>query len=66
GTPGKHQVEIVRRDADGMLTRGLCKNTDGTNAAIRPGGGTRLIHSRVQNITGCAKILAHQASIRLK
>ncbi|HBR5503458.1 TPA: BNR-4 repeat-containing protein [Klebsiella pneumoniae] len=32
GTPGKHQVEIVRRDADGTLTRGLCKNTDGTNA----------------------------------
>ncbi|MDG1643470.1 BNR-4 repeat-containing protein [Klebsiella huaxiensis] len=32
GTSGKHQVEIVRRDADGTLTRGLCKNTDGTTA----------------------------------
>lgn len=32
GTTGRHQVEIVRRDADGTLTRGLCKNTDGTIA----------------------------------
>ncbi|WP_371343882.1 BNR-4 repeat-containing protein [Klebsiella quasipneumoniae] len=33
GTAGYHQVEIVRRDADGTLTRGLCKNTDGTVAS---------------------------------
>ena len=34
GTTGRHQVEIVRRDADGTLTRGLCKNTDGTIAVF--------------------------------
>ena len=34
GTAGQHQVEIVRRDADGTLTRGLCKNTDGTIAVF--------------------------------
>ncbi|WP_258922926.1 BNR repeat-containing protein, partial [Klebsiella pneumoniae] len=32
GTAGYHQVEIVRRDADGTLTRGMCKNVDGTVA----------------------------------
>lgn len=32
GVSGKHQVEIVRRNTDGTLTRGLCKNVDGTNA----------------------------------
>ena len=32
GTPGKHQVEIVKREADDTLTRGLCKNRDGSIA----------------------------------
>ncbi|HBS1347436.1 Uncharacterised protein [Klebsiella pneumoniae] len=32
GVAGKHQVELVKRAADGTLTRSLCKNTDGTTA----------------------------------
>ncbi|MDG1643683.1 hypothetical protein DA718_12825 [Klebsiella huaxiensis] len=32
GTSGEHQVEIVKRDADGTLTSGLCKNIDGSVA----------------------------------
>lgn len=34
GVTGKHQVELVKRASDGTLTRGLCKNRDGSIASF--------------------------------